>query len=304
MISSASARFRRSQPGDGGRREQDCTSSERRRALEGHQDGLAHGQRAEQRARPGTPGPGPTAWRVRAPSRARCPSRGRSTWPVEGTKPEIAFISVDLPAPLVPMRPTSSPLATVDARRRRPPRRPPKRTATLAVASQGTPSATAARVPRSGHGARHRAGAGSALVGVAGAAPFEHEVARRCRASCDEPAGEVEQQDQQADVGGQQLRRVPAAEHERARPTTQTAPSIGPATVPMPADDGDGHELQRRLGRERALGARRHEPGRRNTSRPPAMAAMPPDTANADSFAARRRHGGGRGHAPRCRARR
>ena len=33
---------------------------------------------------------------------------------VAGTKPPIAFISVDLPAPLVPMRPTSSPRAHVE----------------------------------------------------------------------------------------------------------------------------------------------------------------------------------------------
>ena len=36
-------------------------------------------------------------------------SPNKLTFPVEGTYPPMAFISVDLPAPLVPMRPTTSP---------------------------------------------------------------------------------------------------------------------------------------------------------------------------------------------------
>ena len=61
----------------------------------------------------------------RGPARPSCPST--STRPELGTKPPMAFMSVDLPAPLAPMRPTTSP----GRRRGRPRRRPrgrPKRT--------------------------------------------------------------------------------------------------------------------------------------------------------------------------------
>ena len=55
----------------------------------------------------GTSGPAPTRLGRRAACR-RSPRRPSRTEPEAGTKPPIAFISVDLPAPLLPMSPTIS----------------------------------------------------------------------------------------------------------------------------------------------------------------------------------------------------
>ena len=54
------------------------------------------------------PLPSPSLWRAGADMWLTSrPST--SIDPLDGTKPEMAFIRVDLPAPLVPISPTSSP---------------------------------------------------------------------------------------------------------------------------------------------------------------------------------------------------
>ena len=65
-------------------------------------------------------------------------------------------------------------------------------------------------------------------------------------------------------------------------PTTQSAPSTGPTNAPEPADHHDGDHPHRLLRRERDR--RACCSGSNVTSRQPASAAMPPDTANASSF--------------------
>ena len=84
------------------------------------------------------------AWKVRPnPTRARAEAErpetslpSISTVPSDGTKPPIAFMSVDLPAPFVPIRPTTSPgWATIDTRSTA--RRPPKVTDTSLTARAG-----------------------------------------------------------------------------------------------------------------------------------------------------------------------
>ena len=180
--------------------------------------------------RPGTPDPG-RRHGARGRTCARCPSRAARSSPTWGTKPEIAFIRVDLPAPLVPMRPTSSPLADLDrdpldrvhateadahlaCRPARGPRRPGRCDAPLvdrrwrARRAPARPRLASWRGP-SAPGPGPRRGPGPARRGSRAAG----SAARRWPTA----------------VGRCRWRRTPPG----CRPP-RAAPRIGPATVPMP----------------------------------------------------------------------
>ena len=85
----------------------------------------------------------PPEARAGAPARDRSPRRRRrgvARCPSPRTNPPIAFISVDFPAPLVPMSPTISSLPT-SSDTSSTATMPPNRTATSATSSAGTPPA-------------------------------------------------------------------------------------------------------------------------------------------------------------------
>ncbi len=159
------------------------------------------------------------AWKLRPnPRRARAAVERRvmdfpssSTAPDEGTKPPIAFINVDLPAPLVPIRPTTSPSPTsIDTRSTA--TLPPKRTRTLLGAQRG--HAVGKRGSRLRLTRRNRV----ALLGRrrthAALGPLDDGSAGAV-ADLDQPAREVEQEHEQSDAGGEQRDQVVVGEERR-----------------------------------------------------------------------------------------
>ena len=196
--------------------------------LEGDEDGVAHGELGEQGGRleaAAEPGPGPG--RRRPAARSTSPSS--STVPDDGTKPPMAFISVDLPAPLVPMSPTTSPSPT-SIETWSTATLPPKRT-TTSVGAQGGHARRERRalLGLSGPGRR---GAASAVPGPRRRSTQSRMARAGAVADLDEPAGEVEQEHEQADAGGEQGHEVVVGEEG------------GQADHPHRAEHGAGHRAQ------------------------------------------------------------
>ena len=148
----------------------------------GEADRLAHGQVGEQLGaleRPAEPEPGPPRRRepVHVAAEDLDPTRGC------GTKPPIAFISVDLPAPFAPMSPTTSPRSTS---------RSTSSTTTRGPNAPSGPRPGSRRRGRREPARRRRwqapgsVGAGSTRrdsgIGDRRRQEREHGVARRCRA--------------------------------------------------------------------------------------------------------------------------
>ena len=279
MSSSASARFARS-------------SADRARA------GTARSERSPVRPRASSAtctvsrtvssGKSVAAWNVRPrPRRARAvpatrsTRRGRAgrTRPVACTYPPIAFISVDLPAPLVPISPTISSGADADRH----------------VVDGGDAAEAHRHVGRRSAGTpigeRRRAGRrrstdGGVPIGVAGrrdsrSTHVEQRVACRV-ADLREPAREVQQEDSSPTLdvssGTSSL-----SGKNAGRPTTHSAPSTGPTTEPSPPITTIDTRMQRVLDEEEPLGEgdrlrRARRAARRRTRR------CRPASANARSF--------------------
>ena len=186
----------------------------RSRASSATCDRLAHGELGEERRRlEGAAEPAPGAAGRRACADTSAPSS--STVPVLGTKPPMAFISVDLPAPLVPISPTISPAAT-SMETPSTALTPPKRTVTSG-GDEGGAGGGRAR-PRRGAGRRRRDRRSPV---AAGPGPARRSAQREQRARApvgdlDEPAGEVEQQDEQAEARREQRRRAGCRGRTRA----------------------------------------------------------------------------------------
>ena len=144
------------------------------------------------------PGPACRAGRRRRRRRGARPRRA------DGTKPPIAFISVDLPAPLVPMRPDDLVGADLAGRRRRP--RRCRRSARVMPATSSAGDVLDDRRPRRARrapAASSRRAFGRRRARVSMPPTRTERVARRVH-DLHQPAGEVEQQDQQAEARGQQ----------------------------------------------------------------------------------------------------
>ena len=144
--------------------------------------------------------------------------RGARTVPAHGTKPPMAFISVDLPAPLVPMRPTISSFPT-----RRPASStattPPNRTVIPPTVERGhvLHDRRPHRADEHRRCLRHPLGRRCFTFRRR---PREQGVARRVH-DLHEPTGEVEEQDQQAEARRQQRhQRVVGEERRETRRST------------------------------------------------------------------------------------
>ena len=117
--------------------------------------------------------PRPAAGPRRRRQRRHVARRGARPCPCSGTKPPIAFISVVLPAPLVPISPTISSGADLDATRRRRRAMPPKRTRDVGRRERGHAGRRAARA-RSAAATR-----GSVCCCLAGAGPMRRSTTSR-----------------------------------------------------------------------------------------------------------------------------
>ena len=191
--------------------------------LERDLDGLAHGELGEQPRRlegAAEPGAGPPRWRRRPLTSP--PSS--STDPVRGTNPPMAFISVDLPAPLVPISPTISPRARRRGRTSSTAWTPPKRTDDVVVAQRRLPSSGSLRstacTTRSTGGRRSPPSATARVA--AGARSVEHGPADRV-ADLGEAAREVHHDQQQADARGEQRDQLVVGEQGRQADHPQRA---------------------------------------------------------------------------------
>ena len=214
--------------------------------------------------------------------------------------PQIAFISVDLPAPLVPMSPTSSPGVTSnDASLTA--TLPPKRTCTSSNAAAGCPGGRRPSGDRPGGDRPVRPLARDLdAVPEPAVGPGQEHVARLVD-DLHEAAREVHQQDQQADVAGDQPDEVVVVGEQRrdaAAPTGRRG--CGPAIEPRPpmiAITTRSTPAVENMRRGLELGCRRDEQSAAN-------AAMPPEMANAGELHPRRRHRRRGRPCPRSRGRR
>ena len=170
--------------------------------------------------------------------------------PVLGRNPPIAFISVDLPAPLVPMSPTISFAPT---------------SSDTAVGGDETSEAHR-------HLRGHQGGTGERQVGTrlqrdcrrrvvdrlrrSRAHPLlrppEERVARRVR-DLHEPAGEVEKEDEQAHARREQRDELVVRE-EGGEPDDPQRAEYGAGDGPEPADHRERDELEGALHREEPVG--------------------------------------------------
>ena len=170
--------------------------------------------------------------------------------PVLGRYPPIAFISVDLPAPLVPMSPTisfaptSSDTASVATR-------PPKRTVTSEATKAGPESARSGRALQRDCRRRvvdrlRRSRAQPLLR------PPEKRVSRRVR-DLHEPAREVQQEDEEAHARREQRDELVVREEGGEADDPQRA-EYRAGDGPEPADHRERNELEGALDREEPVG--------------------------------------------------
>ena len=211
----------------------------------------------------------------------------------------MAFMSVDLPAPLVPMRPTTSPSPT-SIETSSTATLPPKRTTTSSARSTGTPCGQRRALRRPCAPGR-RGAAWPAPGPRRRSAPVE--AARRGRRSRSGRA----RRGSRAGARGDRCSSVSSGTRSlpgknAGRPIDPQAPSTGPATEPEPADHHDRHEQQRVVDGEEAVA--RDRSGRWPASSAPPRPAMPPARAKARSFVRVGRDRVGRGACRGCRARR
>ena len=146
--------------------------------------------------------------------------RGARTVPAHGTKPPIAFISVDLPAPLVPMRPTISSFAdpqagVVDRDDTAEPHGDPSDLERGHVLHDRRPH----RADEHRRRLRHPLGRRRFTFRCR---PREQRVARRVR-DLHQPTREVEEQDQQAEARRQQRHQRVVGEERRETDDPQGA---------------------------------------------------------------------------------
>ena len=152
--------------------------------------------------------------------------------PVLGTKPPTAFISVDLPAPFAPMRPTTSPRPTSRSTPSTTTRLP-KRTVTPVTDERGRDRRGGSGVARE----RERPCSGEHLRGLGrlgppGGHPAEHQVPDGVQ-DLDQAAGEVQEEDEQADAAGEQPDLGVVGEEGR-EPDDPERPQDGPVTEARP----------------------------------------------------------------------
>ena len=159
-------------------------------------------------------------------------------------------MKVDLPAPLVPMRPTTSRCPSVRSTWSTA-TRPPKRTETPLVRSAGTPSGSSSRSASSTTRARDDGLGGLDRLRLRQAAREhgEHEVAQ-VRADLEETPREVQEEDQQADAARQEPRRVGVSD-QRGEADHPERADHGTRDRRQPADHRDRDDAQRLFGRER-----------------------------------------------------
>ena len=219
--------------------------------LQRHLDRLPHGELGEeQRGLERAPETQAAPGALHRSTRRR--PRGFAPCLRQGTKPPIAFISVDLPAPLVPMRPTisSSPTRSEASSTAT---TPPKRTLMPDTSSAGT-SSTHRRSRRTDeHRERRRRAFGRRRFAFR-CRPREQGVARRVR-DLHQPTGEVEQQDEQAEARGQQGHERVVGE-EGGEPDDPQRAEHGAHGRRDAADHDQRHERERVGHQEVALGER------------------------------------------------
>ena len=273
MISSASELLRLSAPGDGGSISIDGTSRLRSRASRATwivSFTVSEGNR-------------PAFWKARPrPNRARRWAGNDASGfplmaidPLEGTNPLTAFIMVDLPAPFVPIRPTTSPASTV-IEALSTARTPPKCTDRPSTDSAGTPQrlrsdATTAPPQLDAPAAEPRARR-------PGSQPVEQIVTPGLD-DLDQPSREVHQQDQQTDTAGEQPHLGGVVDQHR-QGHHHSAPSTAPSTDATPPITAMATMRSDSCGGKRASPNWIWSPA----NRPPANEAIAPASANAPSF--------------------
>ncbi len=180
------------------------------------------------------------AWNVRPrPWRARttgddevCGCPNSSTEPLAATKPPTAFIRVDLPAPLVPMRPTIS-CAPTSRLTPSTARLPPNRTETSSVRRATASSAGASRSgPRRGDTAIVRA-ADEAGTGSWRRSTQSSSASRTPYTACMSPPGKYSSRTSRPTLEVSRGTRSLLGK-KAGSPTTHRAPRIGPPTEPRP----------------------------------------------------------------------
>ncbi len=185
-------------------------------------------------------------------------SPNSSTVPVDGQKPPMAFIRVDLPAPLVPISPTISPSATwIEAPSTA--RMPPKCDARCSCGPEGRDAlGQRARGPRlGGRGRRASPSAGGRAEAILHPADDRGPGGV---ADLDQAAGEVEEQDEQADARGEQRDEVVVGE-ERRQPDDPGRAEHRAGHRAQAADDHDGDQHERVADREDAVAGHRLQVG-------------------------------------------
>ena len=249
--SAASARLRRSAPGDGGSPVIDGTSHERSRASSAT---MIVSRTVSAGIQPGGLEAAAEAGAVAAVrgQAADVAAEHLDARRVAGTKPPIAFISVDLPAPLVPMSPTSSPARTssvdvVDGagcRRSARSRRAPT--------SHGVASGSRDRRRRraSGRASRSRAPAPRRRGRRAGGRPTPSTASRRRYTICMSPPGKYISRISRPMLLVNSRTCGGVVEHHREAAHPQRADDRARDRT-EPADHRGRDDAQRLLGRER-----------------------------------------------------
>ena len=196
----------------------------------------------------------------------------RSTRPVEGTKPPMAFISVDFPAPLVPISPTTSPAWTlIEALLTA--TRPPNTTVISWAISTGPAGG--------GDSGRVTTLATSRLGGGSGsgrrAAYQDRKRSRPVSNTWAKPPGKYISS---ASSPIEEVRSgtIVLAGQTAGRPTIHRAPRIGPATVPAPPITATAMMLMESSSWNRSV---RPMETYSPAISAPASPATTPDTANA-----------------------
>ena len=190
----------------------------------------------------------------------------------------MAFIRVDLPAPLVPIRPTTSPSPT-SIETWSTATLPPKRTTTSVGPERGH-----ARRERRPRPRPVRVGTAWRCFGGAGprrrSDPLEDHPPGAV-ADLDQAAGEVEQEHEQADAGGEQRDQVVVRE-ERGQADDPERAEHGAGDRAEAADHDDRHQQQRVGDGEVPVAGNRLDVARRAARR--RAPARPPARANARSL--------------------
>ena len=263
MSSSASARRCRSRRERAGQEQRGGEEAGAPARFERDLDRLPHGELGEQRARPGTCARGRGAPGGAAPV-DETSSPWSSTVPCAGTNPPIAFISVDLPAPLVPMSPTisSSPTSSDTSSTAT---TPPKRTLMSDDVERRDVRRRSAAAPSAIEHRRRRRRAFGRRRFALRCRPREQGVARRVR-DLHEPTGEVQQQDQQAEARVSRGTSVLSGK-KAGSPTTHSEPSTAPMASAMPPITTSATSASESVDQEVALGERHRLRRRRRAAR-------------------------------------